>query len=120
MTKVLQTLSREDLTFKSPLDVSTDTEAATHVHRLCMQPDPEVLQQTVFDILAEGGHGHLIPPELKEYSLDEGLAVDDIDILPMSPTRKIVIEVAQRMRPETPGLMAEELLHPTGASPATP
>ena len=120
VTEVLQTLAREDLTFKSPLDVSTDTEATTHVQKLCMQPDPEVLRQTVLNILVEGGHSHLIPPELKEYSSDKGSAVNNIDTLPMSPTRRIVIEAAQRMWPETPGPTAEELLHPTSASPATP
>ena len=35
-TEVLQTLAREDLTPRSSLDASTDTEATTHVHRLCM------------------------------------------------------------------------------------
>ena len=36
-TEVLQTLAREDSTPGPSLDASTDTEATTHIHRLCMQ-----------------------------------------------------------------------------------
>ena len=45
-TEALQTLSREDATPRPSPNASTDTEATTHVHRLCMQPqmpDPDVL-----------------------------------------------------------------------------
>ena len=117
---MLQTLARDDSTPRSALDVSTDTEAATYVHQLCVKPDPEVLRQTVLDILAEGGSGHLLSPEVEEYPSDEGSEVDNIDTLPMSPTRRIIIEVAQRMQPELQGPTAEELLNPTRATPATP
>ena len=119
-TEAHQTLARDNSTPRSPLDVSTDTKAAAHVHRLCVQPDPEVLRQTVLDILVEGGHGHLLSPEVEEYPSDEGSEVDDIDSPPMSPTRRIVIEVAQRMQLEPQGPTAEELLNPTRATPATP
>ena len=103
--------------------MSTDTEAATHMHRLCMQsqmPNPDVLQQTVLDIMAEVGHGHLLPPESEEYTSDEGSAVDDIDTPPMSSSRRIIIETAQRMQPEPQGLTAKELLNPSGVTGATP
>ena len=89
-TEVLQTLSREDATPKPSPNTSTDTEDATHVQRLCMQPqmpDPDVLRQTVLDIMVEAGHGHLLP-ELEDYAMDDGSEVDDIDTLPMSPSRK--------------------------------
>ena len=114
-TKVLHTLSREDaMPYASP-NASTDTEAATHIHRLCVQPqvhDPDVLWRAVFDIMAEAGHGHLLP-ELEDYATDEGSAVDDIDTLPMSPTRRVIIKAAQKMQPEPQGPTAEELLNPT-------
>ena len=100
-----------------------DTEAATHVHQLCMQsqaPNPDVLWQTVLDIMAEAGHGHLLPPELVEYTSDEGSAVDDIDTPPMSPLIRIIIEVAQKMQPEPQGLMVEELLNPSGVTGVMP
>ena len=45
-TEALQTLSREDATPRPSPNASTDTEATTHVHQLCMQPqmpDPDVL-----------------------------------------------------------------------------
>ena len=46
-TEVLQTLSREDaMPYVSP-NASTNTEAATHMHRLCVQPqvhDPDTLR----------------------------------------------------------------------------
>ena len=114
-TKALHTLSREDaMPYASP-NASTDTEAATHIHRLCVQPqvhDPDVLQWVVFDIMVEAGHGQLLP-ELEDYAMDEGSAVDDVDTPPMSPTRRVIIEAAQKMQPETQGPMAEELLNPT-------
>ena len=103
--------------------MSTDTEATTHMHRLCMQsrtPDPDVLQQTVLDIMAEVGHSHLLPPESEEYTSDEGSAVDDIDTPPMSPSRRIIIEMAQRMQTEPQGLTAEEFINASGVTGATP
>ena len=45
-TQALQTLTHEDSMPRPSPSVSTDTEATTHVHRLCMQsqtPDPDVL-----------------------------------------------------------------------------
>ena len=122
-TQALQTLAQEDSTPRPSPSMSTDTEAATHVHRLCMQsqtPDPDVLRQTVLDIMAKVGHGHLLPPKSEEYTSDEGSTVDDIDTPPMSPSRRIIIETAQRMQPEPQGLTAEELLNPSGATGATP
>ena len=102
--------------------MSTDTEAATHIHRLCVQPqahDPDMLQQVVFDIMAEAGHGHLLP-ELEDYATDKGSEVDDIDTPPMSPTRRVIIKAAQKMQPEPQGPMAEELLNPTRAKSVPP
>ena len=90
-------------------------EMFTHVHRLCMQPqmpDLDVLQQMVLDIMVEAGHGHLLP-KLEDYATDDGLEVDDIDTLPMSPSRRVIIKVAQRMQPEPQGPTAKELLNPT-------
>ena len=107
--------------YASP-SMSTDTEAATHIHRLCVQPqvhDPDVLLQVVFDIMAEAGHGHLIP-ELEDNVTDEGSEVDDIDTPPMLPTRKVIIEAAQKMQPEPQGPTAEELLNPTRAKSVLP
>ena len=104
--------------------MSTDTEAASHIHRLCLQshtPDPDALQKTVLNIMAEAGHGHLLPPELEEYTSDEGSMVEDINTpLRMSPLRRIIIETAQKMQPESPGLTANELLNPSGATRGTP
>ena len=94
--------------------MSTDTEAATHIHRLCVQPqahDPDVLRQVLFDIMAKAGHSHLLL-ELEDYATDKGSEVDDIDTMPMSPTRRVIIEAAQKMQPEPQGPMAEELLNP--------
>ena len=102
--------------------MSTDTEVATHIHRLCVQPqahDPDVLRQAVFDIMAKAGHGHLLP-ELEDYATDEGSEVDDIDTPPMLPTRRVIIEAAQKMQPELQGPMAEELLNPTRAKSVPP
>ena len=82
--------------------MSTDTEVATHLHKLCVQPqvhNPDTLRWAVFNIMAEAGHGHLLP-ELEDYATDEGSEVDDIDTPPMSPTRRVIIETAQRMQPE--------------------
>ena len=120
-TEALQTLVQEDLTPRPSPSMSMDTEAATHVHRLCMQsqmPDPDVLWQTVLDIMAEAGHGHLLPPELEEYTSDEGSVVGDIDTPLMSASRRIIIEMVQKMQLEPQGLM--ELLNPSGVTGATP
>ena len=83
-------------------------------------PDPDVLWQTVLDIMAEAGHGRLLPPELEEYTSDEGSVVGDIDTPLMSASRRIIIETVQKMQLEPQGLMAEELLNPSGATGATP
>ena len=50
-----------------------------------MQPqahNPDALWQAVLDIMAEAGHGHLLP-ELEDYTTDKGSEVDDIHTLPM-------------------------------------
>ena len=102
--------------------VSTDTDATTHMNQVSLQsrmPDPDILQQTVLDIMADTGHSNLLPPEYEEYTSDEGSAMDDIDTPPMSPSRRIIIEMAQRMQPEPQGFTAGEL-NPSGASGATP
>ena len=81
-----------------------------------MQPqahDPDVLWQAVLDIMVEAGHSHLLP-ELEDYATDEGSEVDDIDTPPMSPSRRVIIETAQKMQPEPQGPTVEELLNPTG------
>ena len=107
--------------YASP-SMSTDTEAATHIHGLCVQPqvhDPDVLWQVVFDIMAKAGHGHLLP-ELEDYATDEGSEVDDIDTPPMSPIRRVIIEAAQKMQPEPQGPTAEELLNPMRAKNVPP
>ena len=70
--------------------------------------------------MADTGHGHMLPPESEEYTSDEGSAVDDIDTLPMSPSRRIIIETAQRMQPGPQGLTARELLNPSGTAGAMP
>ena len=103
-TQVLQTLAHENSMPKPSPSVSTDTEAATHMHQICLQSqmiDLDVLRQTVLDIMADAGHGHLLHPESEEYVSDEGSAMDDIDTPPMSPYRRIIIEMAQRMQPES-------------------
>ena len=74
----------------------------------------------MLNIMAKAGHGHLLPPELKEYTSDEGSEVDDIDTPPMLPSRRIIIEAVQKMQPELQGPMAEELLNPSGVTGATP
>ena len=102
--------------------MSMDTEAATHIHRLCVQPqahNPDILRQAVFDIMAEAGHCHLLP-ELEDYTTDEGSEVDDIDTPSMSPTRRVIIEAAQKMQPEPEGPTAEELLKPMRAKSVPP
>ena len=107
--------------YASP-SASTDTEAATHIHKLCVQPqvhDPDALRQMVFDIMAEAGQGHLLP-ELEDYATDDGSEVDDIDMPPMSPTRRVIIEAAQKMQPEPQGPTAEELLNPARAKSVLP
>ena len=82
-------------------------------------PDPDVLQQMVLDIMVEAGHGHLLP-ELEDYATDDGSEVDDINTPPMSPSRRVIIEVAQRMQPEPQGPTAKELLNPTRAKSVPP
>ena len=107
--------------YASP-NASTDTEAATHIYRLCVQPqvhDPDALQRAIFDIMAEAGHSHLLL-ELEDYTTDEGSEVNDIDMPPMSPTRKVTIKTAQKVQPEPQGPMAEELLNPTRAKSVPP
>ena len=107
---------------KASVSASTDTEAATHIHRLCVQPqahDPDALWQVVLDIMAKAGHSHLLP-ELEDYATDEGSEVDDIDTPPMSPSRRVIIEAAQKMQPEPQKPKAEELLNPTRAKSVPP
>ena len=82
-------------------------------------PDPDVLQQKVFNIMIEAGHGHLLP-ELEDYAMDEGSEVDDINTLPMSPSRRVIIEVAQKMQPEPQGPTTKELLNPMRAKSIPP
>ena len=109
------------MTYASP-NVSMDTEAATHIHRLCVQAqvhDPDALRRAVFDIMAEAGHGHLLP-ELEDYATNEGSEVDDIDTPPMSPTWRVIIKTAQKMQPEPQGPTAEELLNPARAMSVPP
>ena len=122
-TEALQTLAQEDLTPGPSLDASTDTESITHIHRLCMQSwalDQEVILKTVLDVLAERGHGHLLPPKLEDCASDGGSEVDDIDTPPMWPSRRIIIEMVQRMQLEPQGATAQELLNPAGATTTTP
>ena len=107
---------------KASPSASTDTEAATHIHRLCVQPsahDPDALQQVVLDIMVEAGHGHLLL-ELEDYTTDEGSKIDDIDTPPMLPSRRAIIEAAQKMQPEPQGPTAEELLNPMRAKSVLP
>ena len=74
----------------------------------------------MLDILAKRGHGHLLPPELEDSALDEGSEVDDIDTPPMSPYRRIIIGMAQKMQLEPQGGTAPELLNPPRAATTTP
>ena len=107
---------------KASPNASTDTEAATHIHRLCVQPqvhNPDTLWQAVLDIMAEAGHSHLLP-ELEDYATDEGLEIDDINTPPMLPSRRVIIEAAQKMQPEPQGPTAEELLNPMRAKSVPP
>ena len=83
-------------------------------------PDLDVLPQTVYDIMAEGRHSHLLPSELEDYTSDDGSEINDIDTPPMSPSRRIIIETAQKMHLEPPGLTAKELLNPMGVVNVTP
>ena len=69
--------------------------------------------------MVEAGHGHLLP-ELEDYAMDDGSEVDDIDTPPMSPSRRVITEAAQRMQPEPQGPTAEELLNPTRAKSIPP
>ena len=73
----------------------------------------------VLDIMVEAGHGHLLP-ELEDYATDDGSEVDDINTLPMSPVRRVIIEAARRMQPEPQGPTAEEVLNPTRAKSVPP
>ena len=87
-----------------------------------MQPqvhDPDALRQAVLDIMAEAGHGHLLP-ELEDYATDKGSEIDDIDTPPISPSRRVIIKAAQKMQPEPQGPTAEELLNPTRAKSVPP
>ena len=121
-TEALSTLLTENATPYASPSTSMDTEAATHIDRLCVQPqvhDPDVLQQVVFDIMAKAGHSHLLP-ELKDYATDEGSEVNDIDTPPMLPTRRVIIKAAQKMQPEPQGPTAKELLNPTRAKSVPP
>ena len=107
--------------YASP-STSMDTETATRIHRLSVQPqahDPDMLWQVVFDIMAEAGHSHLLQ-ELEDYTTDEGSEVNDIDTPPMSPTRRVIIEAAQKMQPEPQGPTTEELLNPIRAKSVPP
>ena len=107
---------------KCSSSASTVTEAATHIHRLCVQPqvhDPDTLWQVVLDIMVKAGHGHLLL-ELEDYATDEGSEIDDINTPPMSPSRRVIIEAAQKMQPEPQGPTAEELLNPTRAKSVPP
>ena len=93
------------------------------MHRLCMRsgtPDPEVLWQTVLNILAEGGHHHLLTPNIEDYLSDEGSEVDSIDTPPLLPSRRVIIDAAQRMQPESCGPTADDILNPIKRMPATP
>ena len=69
--------------------------------------------------MAEAGHGHLLP-ELEDYTSDEGYEVYDIDMPPMSPTRRVIIETAQKMQLEPQGPTAEELLNPVRVKSVPP
>ena len=110
---MLQTLTREDLTPGPTLDKSTDTEATAQVNWLHMQsPDPDILRQAVLEILADGGNRYLLSPDIEEYPSDEWLEVDSIDTPPMSPSRRIIIDAAQRVWLESRRLTADDLLNP--------
>ena len=68
--------------------MSMDTEAMTHMNRVTLQsqmPNPDVLRQTVLDIMADTGHGHLLHPKTDDYTSDEGSAMDDFDTPPLFP-----------------------------------
>ena len=69
--------------------------------------------------MVEAGHSHLLP-ELEDYATDEGSEVDDINTTPMSPSRRVIIEAAQKMQPEPQGPTAEELLNPMRAKSVPP
>ena len=69
--------------------------------------------------MAEAGHCHLLP-ELEDYATNEGSEVDDIDMPPMSPTGRVIIETAQKMQSEPQGPTAEELLNPARAKSVPP
>ena len=69
--------------------------------------------------MAEAGHGHLLL-ELEDYATNEGSEVNDIDMSPMSPMRRVIIETAQKMQPEPQGPTAEELLNPARAKSVPP
>ena len=87
-----------------------------------MQPqahDPDTLRQAVLDIMVKAGHSHLLP-ELEDYTTDEGSEIDDIDTPPMSPSRRVIIEAAQKMQPEPQGPTAKELANPMRAKSVPP
>ena len=79
------------------LDESTDTETAAQVNQLYMQlPDPDILRQAVCKALAEGDH-HLLSPDIEEYPSDQGSEIDSIDTPPMLPSRRVILDAAQRV-----------------------
>ena len=120
-TRALQTLAREDLTPRPTLDQSTDTEATTQVNWLYMQlPDHDILRQAIWDVLTEGGHCHLLLPDIEDYPSDKGLEVDCIDTPPMSPSRRVIIDAVPKARIAPDGPNADDLLNPISKTPASP
>ena len=105
-TRALQTLAREDLTPRPTLDQ--------------IMTDHDILRQAIWDVLAEGGHCHLLLPDIEDYPSDKGSEVDYIDTPPMSPSRRVIIDAAPKARiaPDRPN--ADDLLNPTSKTPASP
>ena len=102
--EALRTLSRHDTMPHAPPGVSTDTEAATHLHKLCVQPqvhDPDTLQRSVFDIMAGGWPQTIYCRNWRTTPLMRDLKSNDIDMPPhVTHKRRVIIETAQRMQPE--------------------
>ena len=71
-------------------------------------------------MMADAGRGHLLHPKSDDYTSDEGSAMDDFDTPPLSPSRRIIIEVVQKMQLEPQGFTAVELLNPCGATGTMP
>ena len=69
--------------------------------------------------MVKASHSHLLS-ELEDYATDEGSEIDDIDTLPMSPSRRVIIKAAQKMQPEPQEPTAEELLNPMRAKSVPP